>query len=230
MRGEEDPSKLAALARGRLKKKRGELERALCGMLGAHQRMLLDTQLRHVDFLDQEIAKLDAEIAECMRPFEGELRRLGTLPGVGPRTGEEILAEIGTDMSRFPSAHHLASWAKMCPGNEESAGKRRSGRTGRGNPLLRGALVEAAWAASHTKNTYLGAYYRRLASRRGRKRALVALGHAILLIVYHILKDKTTYQDLGPDYFERKNKEASVQRIVRRLEAWGYSVEIHQVA
>ena len=144
MRGEEDPSKLAALARGRL-------ERALCGMLGAHQRMLLATQLRHVDFLDQEIAKLDAEIAEGMCPFKGDLGRLGTLPGVGPRTSEEIVAVIGTDMSRFSSAHHLASWAKMCPGNEESAPKRRSGRTGRGNPLLRGALLEAAWAASHTR-------------------------------------------------------------------------------
>jgi len=230
VRGEEDPFKLAALARGRLKKKQRELERALYGMLGPHQRMLLATQLRHIDFLDQEITELDAEIAERMRPFEGELRRLGTLPGVGPRTSEEILAVIGTDMSRFPSAHHLASWAKMCPGNEESAGKRRSGRTGRGNPLLRGALVEAAWAASHTKNTYLGAYYHRLASRRGRKRALVALGHTMLLIIYRILKDKTTYQDLGPDYFERKNKEATVRRTIRRLEALGYSVEIHEVA
>mgnify|MGYP005856085561 CR=1 FL=1 len=230
VRGEEDPSVLAALARGRLKKKQGELERALRGMLGAHQRMLLSAQLRHIDFLDQEIARLDVEIAERMRPFEEDLGRMGTLPGVGRRTSEEIVAVIGTDMSRFPSAHHLASWAKMCPGNEESAGKRRSGRTGRGNPLLRAAVVEAAWAASHTKNTYLSAYYHRLASRRGRKRAVVALGHTILLIIYRILKDKTTYLDLGADYFERKNKEATVRRAIRRLEALGYSVEIHEVA
>ncbi|MCR4398265.1 MAG: IS110 family transposase [Firmicutes bacterium] len=230
VRGEEDPSALAALARARLKKKEGELKRALRGMLGAHQRMLLATQLRHIDFHDQEIARLDVEIAERMRPFEGDLKRVGTLPGVGRRTSEEIVAVTRTDMSRFPSAHHLASWAKMCPGNEESAGKRRSGRTGRGNPLLRGALAEAAWAASYTKNTYLSAYYHRLASRRGRKRAVVALGHTILRIIYHILKDKTTYQDLRPDYFDRKNKEATVRRTLRRLEALGYSVEIYQVA
>ena len=225
-RGEEDAFALASLARGRLRKKHKDLERALHGMLGPHQRMFLSIQLEHIDFLDSQIAKIDAEIAERMRAFEEDLRRLETVPGIGRRTSEEILAVIGTDMSRFPSAQHLASWAKICPGNDESAGKRKSGRTGRGNNLLRGALVEAAWAASHTKHTYLSAYYHRLASRRGRKRALVALAHTILVIVYHILKDDTNYQDLGPDYLERKNKEAIVRRAVSRLEELGYGVEV----
>ena len=226
--GEEDPFALASLARGRLKNKHDDLKRALHGMLGPHQRMLLSAQLEHIDFLDGQIAKVDAEIGERMRPFEEDLRRLETVPGVGRKTSQEILSVIGADMSRFPSAHHLASWAKICPGNDESAGKRRSGRTSRGNDLLRGALVEAAWAASHTKHTYLSAYYRRLASRRGRKRALVALAHTILVIVYHILKDGTTYQDLGPDYLERQNKDAIVRRAVSRLKDLGYSVEIRE--
>ena len=196
--GEEDPITLASLARGQLRTKLDDLKRTLDGMLGSHQRMLLSVQLEHIDFIDGQIAKIDTEIEERMRPLEEDLRRLETITGVGRKISEEILSIIGDDMSRFPSAHHLAFWAKVCPGNGESAGKRKSGRIGRGNALLRGALVEAAWAASHTKHTYLSSYYRRLASRRGRKRALVALAHTILVIVYHILKDGTTCQLFSP--------------------------------
>jgi len=228
VRGEEDPSNLAALARGRLRSKQDDLKRALRGVLGAHQRMLLSVQLEHIDFLDRQITKMEDEISERMRALEEVLGRLETIPGMGRRTSQEILAVIGTDMSRFPSEHHLSSWARICPGNDESAGKRRSGRTGLGNNLLRGALVEVAWAASHTKDIYLSSYYRRLAARRGRKRALVALAHTILVIIYHLLKEKSVYQDLGPDYLERSNQEAVVKRAVSRLESLGYGVELRK--
>lgn len=149
---------------------------ALRGLIGPHQRRLLAAQLRHVDFLDAEIADLSAEITERMRPFEPAIALADTIPGVGRRTAEVLLAETGVDMSRFPSDRHLASWARMCPGMDESAGKRGSGATGRGNRWLRSALVEAAHSAARTKNTYLAAQYRRLAGRRGAKRAAVAVG------------------------------------------------------
>ena len=152
--GEEDPAQLASLARGTLKGKRAELEEALEGSLRPHQRLLLASLLRQVEFLDREIAGLDEEVARRMRPFEPALEQLDTIPGIGRRLAEEIVAETGTDMSRFPTEAHLASWAKVCPGNHESAGKRLSGRTGKGNPWLRTALVEAAWAAARTKGTF----------------------------------------------------------------------------
>jgi len=190
--------------------------------------MLLLVELEHIGFLDGQVAKIDGEVAARMLPLEDELQRIGTIPGVGRRTAQEILALIGTDMSRFPSEHHLASWAKICPGNDESAGKRRSGRTGRGNNLLRSALVEAAWAASHSKDTYLSSYYHRLASRRGRKRALVALAHTILVIIYHVLKARTIYAELGPNYFLRKSKDATVKHAISRLQDLGYEVEIRK--
>src|SRR5687767_3283553 len=175
--GEEDAAVLADMAQGRLREKIPQLERALAGRFGAHQRFLVAEQLAHVDFLDERIARLDAEIAERTRPVADVLERLDTIPGVGRRTAEILAAEIGVDMARFPTAAHLASWAGMCPGNNESAGKRRSGRTRRGNPWLRAALVEAAHAASRAKKTYLGALSHRLAARRGKKKATVAVGH-----------------------------------------------------
>ena len=176
---------LAAMAKGRLKKKHDQLVDSLEGLLNRHQRMMLDIQLRHIDTLDEAIASLNKEIEERMRPFEHEIELLDAISGVGRQTAEGIIAEIGVDMSRFPSSAHLASWAGMAPGNNESAGKRRSGRTRKGNKSLRSTLTEAARAAAHTKGTYLSAQYHRIASRRGANRAAVAVGHSILVSVYH---------------------------------------------
>jgi len=224
--GQEDPQALAALAKGRLRKKRPQLEAAMHGLVGPHQRFLLQKHLRHLDFLDGEIADLSQEIEGRMRPFEEALQRLDTIPGVGRRAAEEFLAEVGPDMGRFPTAGHLASWARLCPGNNESAGKRMSGSTGGGNPWLRSALVEAAWSAAHTRHTYLTAQYHRLAARRGAKRAIVAVAHTILLIAYHLLKDCTSYIDLGANYFDERNRDAAVHTAVRRLQRLGYQVTL----
>src|SRR5215208_3222617 len=165
--GHTDAAALAALARGRLREKRGALERALVGQVGAHQRFLLARQLAHLDFLQDQIERVSAEIEARLRPFQDALTRLGTIPGVGARTAQVLVAEVGADLTRFPSAARLASWAGLCPGNNESGGKRRSGRTRKGSPWLRAALVEAAQAAARTKHTYLAAQYHRLAARRG---------------------------------------------------------------
>jgi len=224
--GVDDPAALADMARGRLREKTEALQAALQGKVGDHQRTLLRSLLRHLDFLDAEIAGLDEEVATRLRPFEEAIERLDEIPGVGRRTGEDILAEIGTDMARFPTAEHLASWAKVCPGNNESAGKRRAGSTGHGNPWLRPVLVQAAQAAAHTKGTYLAAQYHRLAGRRGAKRAIMAVAHTILVIIYHMLRRGTRYQDLGGNYFDERNKQRVVTSALRRIEALGYSVII----
>ena len=228
--GEADTRVLAGLAQGRLRDKRAELERALAGRVGDHQRYLLARQLAHIDFLDEAIADVSAEIAERLHPFVADLERVMTIPGVGPRTAEILLAEIGPDVARFPSAGHLASWAGMCPGTDESAGKRRAGTTRKGNPALRAALVEAARAASHTKGTYLAAQYGRLAARRGAKRAAVAVGHSILVSVYHILTDDQGYHDLGGTYFDARDRQAVERRLVRRLEELGHKVTLEPAA
>lgn len=183
--GEEDPETLSELAQRRLKSKKEELKRALNGLMGNHQKLMLETQLRHIDFLEEQIKRLDAEVKERMRPFEQDLELLDTIPGVGRRTAEQILAETGTDVgTQFGSAARLCSWAGLSPGNNESAGKRKSGRTRKGNKKLRSALVEAARAAAKTKNTYLSSQYHRIAARRGANRAAVAVAHSILTIVY----------------------------------------------
>ncbi len=228
--GETDGKTLAQLAKGQLRAKLPQLERALTGRMSAHQRFLLAQQLAHVDFLDQQLERVSAEIRERLRPFEPALAALEGIPGVGRRTAEVLVAELGTDMTRFPTAGHLASWAGMCPGNNESAGKRRSGRTRKGSPWLRAALVEAARAAAHTKRSYLGAQYRRLAARRGAKRAAVAVGHTILVIAHHLLRDGTPYQDLGVTYFDERDRLAVERRLVRRLETLGYSVTLQPAA
>jgi len=223
-RGETTPEQLAALARGTLRHKRAELEAALQGLMGPHQRLMLQSQLRHLEFLAQEIEQMNQEVATRLDPFEEAVQVADAIPGIGRRGAEEILAEVGTDMSRFPSAGHLASWAKVSPGNKESAGKRKSGATGQGNPWLRSALVEAAWGAARTRGTYLSAQYHRLAARRGAKRAILAVAHTILVTLYHLLRDGTTYQDLGGNYFDQRNPQAILRRSVRRIEALGYKV------
>lgn len=220
-----DPRGMAELARGKLQEKQEELERALRGVVGAHQRMVLASQLRHIAFLDEEIERLGEEIAERQRPFEDALSRLQTIPGIGRRTAEVILAEVGPDVSRFPTAGHLAAWAGLCPGQNESAGKRKSGTTRKGCVWLREALVESARSASRTR-TYLGAQYHRLAARRGAKRAAVAVAHTILVIVYHLLSKNDVYQDLGANYFDERDQTATIKRAITRISRLGYEVTL----
>lgn len=224
--GQASPKVMADLAKGRLRAKRDALEQALVGRVQAHHRFILQELLCQIDSLDETIERFDKEIQDYCRPFEDAIERLDTIPGVARETAEVIVSEIGTDMSRFSTANHLASWAGVAPGNHESAGKRLSGRTTKGNQALVSALTQAAWAASHTNNTYLSAQYRRLASRRGRKKALVAVAHSILIIAYHLIKDGETYQYLGGNYFDRRNPEATEKRLVRRLEQLGYIVHL----
>jgi len=188
--------------------------------------MLIALQLEHINFLDQQIAHLSEEIAKRMHPFEEELALLDTIPGVGRRNAEEILAETGTDMERFPSAAHLSSWAGVAPGNNESAGKRKSGSTRKGNKALRATLTEAARSAARTKDTYLSASYHRIAARRGANRAALAIGHAILVIAYHILKARQPYFELGPNYLDERKKHATVCRTVKKLQELGYEVHV----
>lgn len=193
--GRTDPAALAELARGALRGKIPELRRALHGLVSDHHRFLLRTLLRQVEQLEGLIAEYTARIEEVGAPFARAVGRLESIPGLGSRAAEVIVAEIGTDMTTFPTAGHLASWAGLCPGNNESAGKRRTGKTTKGSQWLRTVLVQVAWSASHTKQTVLSATYRRWAKRLGKKKALVALGHKILVIIYHLLKDGTDYRE-----------------------------------
>src|SRR5713101_508321 len=224
--GTTDPAVLADLAQGKLRAKRPQLERALVGTPGEHQRFLLARQLAHIDFLDETLAEVSAAIAERLRPFDATIERLDAIPGVGRYTAEVLLAEIGTEMSRFPTAAHLASWAGMCPGNYESAGKRQKGKTRKGNKWLRAALLEAGHAAARTQGTYLAAQYHRLVPRLGKKKAAVAVGHSILVSVYYLLQRGTTYAELGGNYFDARNREHVERRLVRRLEKLGFTVTL----
>lgn len=224
--GQEDPKVLADLAVRRLRGKIPQLKLALEGRVTEHHRFMLETLLDQCEYLESLVKRLDNRIEDVMRPFEESVELLKGIPGVEQRTAENLIAEIGNNMDQFPSAEHLASWAGMCPGNNESAGKRKSGKTPKGNRWLRRTLNQSAWAASHTKNTYLAAQYRRLASRRGKKRAIVAIGHTMLKIVYHMLKHKVSYHDLGNDYFDRINSESLKRYLVKRLEKLGHKVTL----
>jgi len=224
--GHTDPDALADLARGKLRSKRDQLAQALAGRLRPHHQFLLSEHLAHLDYLDEAIARFGEEIAQRLRPQAAQTALLDTIPGVSQRTAEILLAEIGADMGRFPTARHLASWAGMCPGNHESAGKRRSGKTRKGSRWLRQVLIEAAHAAARTKNTYLSAQYHRLAARRGTKRALVALGHTILVMVYHVLRRGLPYRELGGNSFDERQRQAVEHRLVQRLEQLGYQVTL----
>jgi transposase len=262
--GESDPCVLAELARGRLRAKRSQLEQALTGRMRAHHRFLLDSHLKHIDFLGEQIERYSAEIAAHMEqldlasdgpvngprgsasgreeaPHHGSeapkgsesrlsavqaVALLDTIPGIDRWQAEVILAEIGLDMGRFPTAAHLASWAGVAPGNNESAGKRRSGKTRPGNPMLCKTLVLAANAAARGKNTYLAAQYNRLAARRGKKKAIVAVAHSILVAVYYLLSRQEPYRELGGNYFDERKRESVTNRLVRRLEKLGYEVAL----
>ena len=224
--GTTDPALLADLARGKLRAKLPALERALVGTPGLHQHFLLARQLAHIDFLDETVEQVSAEIAERLRPFAAALERLDAIPGVGQYPAEVLLAEIGADMSRFPSAGHLAAWAGMCPGNYESAGKRQKGKTRKGSKWLRTALLEAARAAARKKGSYLAAQYHRLVPRLGKKKAAVAVGHSILRIAYYLLQRDTTYTELGGTYFDERYRGRTERRLVRGLEKLGFAVTL----
>jgi transposase len=228
--GELAPEAMADLAYSNMRAKREQLVLALTGHLQAHHRFLLAEHLQHLSELQQSITRISNEIAERLHPYEHLLQRLETIPGVKRRLAEIIVAEIGVEMRQFPSAQHLASWAGMCPGNHESAGKRLSGKTRKGSQWLRTALVEAAHAASHCKDSYLSAHYHRLAFRRGKKRAAVALAHTLLVIAYHLLAQGTTYQELGSAYLDEREHAQKEKRLVRQLEHLGFAVALTPVA
>jgi transposase len=226
--GETDPAKLAELARGKLRKKKSALEEALLGRVTAHHQFLLRLHLDHYEQIDGLIGQLTERIEGCLAPFVEVRGLLETIPGVGPRVAEVILAEVGTEVTPFPTSAHLASWAGLCPGNNESAGKTRSGRMRKGSVWLRAALIQAAWAASRTRGTYLSSQFRRIAARRGRKRAAAAVAHTILVTVYHILRRREPYRDLGEDYLDQLDPTRVTRRLVERLQRMGVKVTIEQ--
>ena len=228
--GERDVETLADLARGRLRAKRAQLKEALEGRVTAHHSFLLTEHLSTLEYLDEAIARVSGEIDQRLTAEQEAIALLDTIPGVGQRAAEILIAEIGTDMGRFPSAKHLASWAGMCPGNHESGGKRLSGKTRKGNRWLRQVLVEIAHVASKTKNTYLAAQYKRIAARRGKKRALMAVGPTILTLVYMMLTRRQPYQDLGAAYFDQREQHRVERRLVQRLERLGYKVSLQPKA
>jgi transposase len=228
--GTATPEQMAELSKGKLRNKREELSRALEGRVKPHHRFVLTELLSQIDNLEETIARFDQEIVEYCRPFEDAVVLLDTIPGVARETAENIVAEIGIDMSRFPTANHLASWAGVAPGNNESAGKKRSGRVKKGNKPLGVVLNQAAHAASRTKDTYLSAQYHRLAGRRGKKRALVAVAHSILIISYFMIKRHVPYYELGSDYFDKRRPETTAKRLVSRLEHLGFQVSLQQMS
>jgi transposase len=227
--GVEDPKALAEMAKGTLRRKKASLEEALQGVVSEEQKTLLKIQIDHLDFLDKQIAQLDAEINNRMQPLEDAIERLDTIPGMDRRSAEDVLAEIGTDMGRFPTSANLSSWAGLCPGNNQSGGKRNNGRTRNGNRWLCSALVRSARAATRRSTNYLSALYHRIVRRRGDKRAILAVAHSIIVIIHNMLRSGTTYQDLGYLYFDRRDQEHTVRRAVQRLEKLGYKVSL-QVA
>jgi len=228
--GEEDPVKLADLAQRKLRGKIPQLEKALEGHLTEHHRFMLKLLWKQLAQQEELIAELDSRIEEQTRPFAAEIDRLDAVPGVDRRVAEVVLAEVGPDMKAFPTHENLASWAGMCPGNEESAGKRVRKRITPGNRWLKRTLAQATWAASHSKNSYLASQYRRLAGRRGKKRALIAVGHSILVIFYHMLKTGTSYTDLGGDFFDRLEPQRLTRYYVKRLESLGHKVTLESRA
>lgn len=224
--GEEDVETLALLAKGRLRAKLPQLRQALEGRVQPHHRFLIAQILTHIDFLAEAIEQVQVEIEQRLRAsYQEEVQLLLTIPSIKVTSAATIISEIGVDMSRFPSEKHLASWAGVCPGNKQSGGKRLSGATTNGNPYLRAALAEVVWSITRT-DTYLAAQYHRIARRKGKKRAVMAVAHSLLVIIYHVLREKKPYTELGADYFDRLNTEQVQRHHVRRLEQLGYKVEL----
>lgn len=226
--GSASPELMANLAKGTMRKKHDLLIQALEGRVRPHQRFILAQLLCQIDSIDETIQCFDQQIEEYCRPFEQAVELVDTIPGIARRTAEIIVSEIGIDMSRFPSAQHLAAWAGVAPGNYESAGKTLSTSTRKGNRSLRTILVQAAHALAHTK-TYLAAQFRRISGRRGKKRAAVAVAHSILTIAYHLISRQEPYKDLGADYFDKQRPESVKKRLIKRLEKLGYQVSVEPV-
>ena len=222
--GERDGGVLAELAKGTLRQKRARLTAALTGRFTTHHAALLKELLDHIEYLEAAIARFDRRIADAIRPYADHVAHLQEIPGVDRAAAEIIIAEVGVDMSRFPTAGHLASWVGICPGNHESAGKRLSGKTRKGNRWLKPLLLEAGWGAGRSKRTYLGAQYGRLCRRRGKKKAAMAIGHSILVAAYHLLRDHTGYRDLGADHFDKLATDRLTRHYVHRLEQLGHRV------
>lgn len=229
--GERDPVALAGLAKGRLKVKSDLLARSVPGRFNNFHAVMARELLDHIDYLDVAVCRLDDHVDALMAPFVDARDRLDTIPGIAKRCAEIVIAEIGVDMERFPTPGHLASWAGLCPGNNESAGKHKSTTTRSGNPWLTSALVEAAWAAIRTKDCYLAVRFRRIRKRRGEQRALIAIAHTLLIICWHLLAEQTVYNELGPDYLAGKDQpERRRKHLVAQLEMLGYNVELAPVA
>jgi transposase len=229
--GERDPEVLADMAKRRLRVKIPMLRQAVPGRFNDHHALLVGELLAHMDYLDGAIARLDARVDELMVPFVAARDRLMTIPGIKKRNAEIIVAEIGVDMSRFPTSAHLASWAGVCPGNHESAGKHRSGRTRNGDPWLESALVESAWSASRTRGTSMQVRFWRIAKRRGVEKATLAVAHHLLVVIWHVLAEQATYQEMGPGYADRFDDPARRQRfLVHQLEQLGLKVTIQPAA
>jgi transposase len=229
VQGSTDQQALAALAQGRWRDKTDLLQRALVGRVRDIHPFLLADALAQLDYYDERIDRLSQEIDRLLRPFEQALDHLDTIPGVGRTVAQTILAEVGNDMSRFPDQHHLASWAGLVPGNKGSAGKRLSSAIRKGAPALKRTLVQAAHAAVRSKHTYLSALYHRIAARRGNKRAIIAVARSLLEIAFFILRDGTSYHDLGPDFFDNRNRDRTVRRLTQRLNRLGLSVTLSEL-
>jgi len=230
LEGEDDPEVLVGLSHGKLRPKHDTLKHALMGQLTGRLRFVVSQELAQIRSLDDQIAACDEEVAQEMRPFEPEIERLDGIPGIARRGAENIIAEIGVDLSRWPTAAHFASWSGTCPGNKASGGKRKRAGVRKGNPWLKRSATEAAWAASRTKQSYLGARYRQLQANKGHKRAIVALAHEILSIIYYMLTRGRDYEDLGVRYLEERDKQAIQRRATRQLQSLGYQVELTPLA
>jgi transposase len=229
-RGESDPEVLAELAKGRLREKLPALRLALTGRVQAHHRLLIGELLDHIEYLERAIQRVEGSIADLLAEQERAVQILLTLPATGPVTAATVLAEIGTDMQRFASERHLCSWAGVCPGNKRSAGKQKGGATTKGNPQLKTILCEIATTIARLPGTYLHALYHRIARRRGKPRAIMAVAHSLLVSIYHMLRDQVSYQELGPDYFDHLQTQQLERHYVRRLEALGFSVTLTRPA
>ena len=232
LEGKSTPEQMAELVDKRMEAKKPALREALNGRMNDHHRFMLRQLLGQLDSLDQMVEAFDARVQEVMSPLEREaVKTLDEVPGFDVRNGQILIAEIGTDMGRFPTAHHLASWAGICPGNNESAGKRKTGRTRKANPWLKGALSQAAWGASRTRRSYYSAQHRRLAGRRGPKRASIAVAHSLLVTVHRLLSDSKPYVDLGADYFNGpRNPDEQAHKMIQKLKRLGYEVQVQPSA